>query len=144
MPIGAWVLRTVCAQICAWHDAGATGVKVAVNSSARQFRDPALVALVMGALAEHGLAPDCLTLELTESSIMQAARAGQRDPRRAAPQRPVHLEDDFGTGHSSLSYLKRFPIHALKIDRTFMTDRRRAGRAAPSCRPSSPCPGRWA
>lgn len=122
VPIGAWVLRTVCAQIRAWHDAGATGVKVAVNLSARQFRDPALVALVMGALAEHGLAPDCLTLELTESSIMQQPERASAILDELRRNGLCISVDDFGTGHSSLSYLKRFPIHALKIDRTFMTD----------------------
>ncbi len=122
VPIGAWVLRTVCSQLRVWHDAGAVDVKVAVNLSARQFRDPDLVGLVMGTLAEFDLDPSCLALELTESSIMQQperARATLDELRRNGLRIAV---DDFGTGYSSLSYLKRLPIHALKIDRSFMTD----------------------
>lgn len=122
VPIGAWVLRTVCSQLRAWRDVGAGDVTVAVNLSARQFRDPDLVGLVMGTLAEFGLDPSCLALELTESSIMQQperARTILEELRRNGLRIAV---DDFGTGYSSLSYLKRFPIHALKIDRSFMAD----------------------
>jgi len=122
VPIGAWVLRAVCRQIRAWQDAGAAEVSVAVNLSARQFRDPELIATVMGALAESALAPACLELELTESCIMhQPERASAiLDELRSHGLRIA--VDDFGTGYSSLSYLKRFPIHALKIDRSFMVD----------------------
>ena len=122
VPIGAWVLRAVCRQIRAWQDAGAAEVSVAVNLSARQFRDPELIATVMGALAECALTPSSLELELTESCIMhQPERASAiLDELRSHGLRIA--VDDFGTGYSSLSYLKRFPIHALKIDRSFMVD----------------------
>ena len=122
VPIGAWVLRAVCRQIRAWQDVGAAEVSVAVNLSARQFRDPELIATVMGALAESALMPACLELELTESCIMhQPERASAiLDELRSHGLRIA--VDDFGTGYSSLSYLKRFPIHALKIDRSFMVD----------------------
>lgn len=122
VPIGIWVLRAVCRQIRAWQDAGTRGVVVAVNLSARQFRDPDLVATILGALAESGLEPGCLELELTESCIMQQperASAILDELRRHGLRIAV---DDFGTGYSSLSYLKRLPIHALKIDRSFMVD----------------------
>jgi len=122
VPIGIWVLRAVCRQIRAWQDAGTRSVVVAVNLSARQFRDPDLVATILGALAESGLEPGCLELELTESCIMQQperASAILDELRRHGLRIAV---DDFGTGYSSLSYLKRLPIHALKIDRSFMVD----------------------
>lgn len=122
VPIGDWVLKSVCRQIRRWREAGVATVTVAVNLSARQFRDAGLVATVMNALAESGLEPGSLELELTESSIMQ-------QPERTSAildelrQNGLRIAvDDFGTGYSSLSYLKRFPIHALKIDRSFMAD----------------------
>lgn len=122
VPIGARVLHMVCHQIRNWLDAGASEITVAVNVSARQFRDPKLVYTVMSALDECHLPPSCLVLELTESCVMQQPELvshvldelGKRGLRIAV--------DDFGTGYSSLSYLKRFPLHSLKIDASFMTD----------------------
>jgi len=120
VPIGAWVLRGACRQMKAWLAAGLAGVRIAVNLSARQFRDPELAATVAAALAESGLAAEALELEITESSVMSnppAAAATLRELRRMG----VHVTvDDFGTGHSSLAYLRRFPIGSLKIDRSFL------------------------
>jgi EAL domain-containing protein (putative c-di-GMP-specific phosphodiesterase class I) len=97
-------------------------VRVAVNLSARQFLDPDLVKIVESALAESGLAPERLELEVTESALISdAAEVAQR----LHHLRSIGLEitlDDFGSGYSSLGYLKRFRFHRLKIDRTFVRD----------------------
>ncbi|WP_420473316.1 EAL domain-containing protein [Noviherbaspirillum sp. ST9] len=120
--IGEWVLRTACAQAVAWQRAGLGALRVAVNLSARQFAQHDLVHLVAGTLQETGLPPHLLELELTESLVMT-------DVDRAIgvlgelKSLGVQLSlDDFGTGHSSLSYLKRLPIDALKIDQSFVRD----------------------
>jgi diguanylate cyclase (GGDEF)-like protein/PAS domain S-box-containing protein len=115
VPIGRWVLAQGCRQAQAWRTAGAK-ISVSVNLAARQLRDPDIVAMVAGVLVETGLDPDALTLELTESSIMQDDEGRLQELRGLG----IHLGlDDFGTGYSSLSYLSRFPIETLKIDRSF-------------------------
>ncbi len=122
VPIGAWVLRQACAQMQAWHAAGLGTLRLAVNLSARQFNEPNLVALIAGVLAETGLAPACLELELTESLFMHdvALAVGQLHDMKALG---VQLSiDDFGTGYSSFAYLRTFPINVLKIDRSFVGD----------------------
>jgi EAL domain-containing protein (putative c-di-GMP-specific phosphodiesterase class I) len=95
---------------------------VAVNISARQFRDQALLSIVEGALADSKLDPRCLELEITESIAMEDADATIATLRQLRRSGVTIAIDDFGTGHSSLSYLKRFPIDALKIDRAFVLD----------------------
>jgi EAL domain-containing protein (putative c-di-GMP-specific phosphodiesterase class I) len=116
VPIGRWVLVQGCRQAQAWRQAGADDISVSVNLAARQLRDPDIVTMVSGVLAETGLDPDALTLELTESSIMQDDEGRLQELRGLG----IHLGlDDFGTGYSSLSYLSRFPIETLKIDRSF-------------------------
>jgi diguanylate cyclase (GGDEF)-like protein/PAS domain S-box-containing protein len=116
VPIGRWVLAQACRQAQAWRTARGEGIKVSVNLAARQLRDPEIVAMVQGVLDETGLEPDVLTLELTESSIMQDDEGRLQELRGLG----IHLGlDDFGTGYSSLSYLSRFPIETLKIDRSF-------------------------
>ena len=116
VPIGRWVLVQACRQAKAWQTAGGAGVKVSVNLAARQLRDPEIVTMVSSVLSETGLDPDALTLELTESSIMQDDEGRLQELRGLG----IHLGlDDFGTGYSSLSYLSRFPIETLKIDRSF-------------------------
>ena len=122
VPIGAWVLRHACAQNKAWQEAGLPPLMMAVNLSARQLRQIDLLDLVKSTLAETGLDPRLLELELTESMIM-------RDPGRVSEilqqfsAMGVSLSvDDFGTGYSSLSYLKRFPINKVKIDQSFVHD----------------------
>jgi EAL domain-containing protein (putative c-di-GMP-specific phosphodiesterase class I) len=118
--LGDWVLRTACRQNKAWQQAGLPPVTVSVNVSARQFRERDWVGEVAAALAESGLDPRWLELELTESLIMQ-------DPRKAVltmqELRDLGLQiaiDDFGTGYSNLSSLKAFPISRLKIDQSFV------------------------
>lgn len=122
VPIGARVLRMVCQQIRSWLDAGAPEITVAVNLSARQFRDPKLVCTVMSALDECRLSPSCLVLELTESCVMQQPELASHVLEELGKRGLRIAVDDFGTGYSSLSYLKRFPLHSLKIDASFMTD----------------------
>ncbi len=122
VPIGEWVLRTACLQCKAWQDAGLPAVTVAVNISARQFREKNLYALVEAILAETGLAPGLLELEVTESVIMHDAQQVIAS-LQAFHDMGLRLSvDDFGTGYSSLSYLKRFPVDRLKIDQSFVRD----------------------
>ncbi len=120
--IGEWVLKTACCQAKAWHDAGHAALSVAVNVSAVQFWQPGLLQFVAGVLAETGIDPRCLELEITESVLMQDADATIA-ALQALKRMNVRISiDDFGTGYSSLSYLKRFPIDILKIDRVFSSD----------------------
>jgi diguanylate cyclase (GGDEF)-like protein len=119
-PIGAWVLKEACEQAARWQAQGLRGVRVAVNLSARQFRNQKLGRDIRKCLVESGLDPSLLELELTESMVMQ-------DPEQAASMlnelKSLGLSlsiDDFGTGYSSLAYLKRFPIDSVKVDRSFV------------------------
>ena len=122
VPIGTWVLRTACAQNKAWQDAGLGYLRIAVNLSARQFAQKDIVRTIESALAESGLAPHYLEVELTESLLMTDVERGV-DVLKQLKSLGVHLSiDDFGTGYSSLSYLKRFPLDVLKIDQSFVRD----------------------
>ena len=120
--LGEWVLRTACAQNKAWQLAGLKPISIAVNLSARQFRQPDLVEKVAVILDETGLDPACLELELTESLVMQDVEKTIATLSRLKAMGIKLSVDDFGTGYSSLSYLKRFPIDTLKIDQTFVRD----------------------
>ncbi len=121
VPVGAWVLRTACAQAAAWARAGLS-MKVAVNLSARQFRDNGLAAVIQSALDAAGLPASQLELEVTESLLMEDS-AGSQATLTRIKQMGIRISvDDFGTGYSSLAYLKRFPIDTLKIDRSFVKD----------------------
>jgi len=121
-PLGEWVLRTACAQVQAWHEAGYQQVRVGVNISGRQFRQPDLVAMIDDILAETGLPAEYLELELTESYLMEDADATNRI-LAFLKVRGIELAiDDFGTGYSSLNYLKNFPIDRIKIDQSFVRD----------------------
>jgi diguanylate cyclase (GGDEF)-like protein/PAS domain S-box-containing protein len=119
--IGEWVLRTAVCQVKAWMDAGLPPMAVAVNLSAVQFRHPGLPHVVARALADAGLPAKYLELELTESvTANPAAATAMMDALHGLGVR-LSL-DDFGTGFSSLNYLKRFPLHTLKIDQSFVRD----------------------
>jgi diguanylate cyclase (GGDEF)-like protein/PAS domain S-box-containing protein len=122
VPIGAWVLCTACKQNKAWQCAGLGYLRVAVNLSARQFADPDLMAVVADVLKESGLNPPCLEIELTESLVMASVDLGIRTMHELKALGVQLSIDDFGTGHSSLSYLKRFPVDTLKIDQSFIRD----------------------
>jgi diguanylate cyclase (GGDEF)-like protein len=122
VPIGDWVLREACRQNKAWQDNGLPRMTVCVNVSARQFNDRTLIAKVIDALQKSGLAAKYLELEVTESLIMQDARAAAAT-MEALRGLGVQLSiDDFGTGYSSLSALSTFPVGRLKIDKSFITD----------------------
>ncbi len=122
IPIGEWVIRNVCQQIRTWKDKGLPEVRIAVNLSARQFRQGDLATTINGILAQYDLTPDCLPLEITESLLMSDKdKSKQILNELKAMGFQIYL-DDFGTGYSSLSYLKKFPIDALKIDRSFVMD----------------------
>ena len=122
VPIGTWVMRTACEQAKAWHDAGFKHLSLAVNLSVTQLQQPDLVSRVQEILEETELPARFLELEITESSAMLSPETSIRtlyDLKKLGIR--ISL-DDFGTGHSSLSYLKRFPIDTLKIDQSFVRD----------------------
>ncbi|CAN7335383.1 EAL domain-containing protein [Pseudoduganella sp. LjRoot289] len=122
LPIGAWAIESVCSQLKAWRAAGVQTPAVAVNLSARQFRQKDLVGTVRRALESNGLPPRSLSLEITESAVMHDVEAASRTLAELKELGVGIALDDFGTGYSSLSYLKRFPIDHLKIDQSFVRD----------------------
>lgn len=120
VPVGEWVLRQACEWAVGWQQH--QPLRVSVNLSGRQFRDPRLSHQVLKILEMTGLKPDMLEMEITESVLMQGDKISA-DNLIALDRIGVRLAiDDFGTGYSSLSYLKRFPIKTLKIDRAFIRD----------------------
>ena len=122
IPIGTWAARTACAQAKAWHDAGFRSLSLAVNLSVCQLQQPDLVQRVREILEDTGLPPRLLELEITESGAMQSPENSVRTLYELKKLGIRISLDDFGTGHSSLSYLKRFPIDTLKIDQSFVRD----------------------
>ena len=119
---GEWVLHAVCRQLHEWRTSGAPLLPVAINLSARQFLAPDLGPVIKCALEQHALDPRLLEVEITESSIMADAEEAIRTLEYLQSLGVGIAVDDFGTGYSSLAYLKRFPLRALKIDRTFVRD----------------------
>jgi diguanylate cyclase (GGDEF)-like protein/PAS domain S-box-containing protein len=121
IPVGDWVLREACRQCQQWREHGFPAMNVAVNLSVRQLRNEALVERIAAVLAETNLSPDALELEITESVAADSADGGVA-VMSALRELGVRLAiDDFGTGFSCLSYLKRFPVGKLKIDRSFVS-----------------------
>ena len=120
--LGEWVLRRACQQYQLWASQGIAPERVAVNLSPRQFSHCNLVELVSTVLAESGLRPEQLELELTENTLMEdveAAAAILHELRDLG----VHLAlDDFGVGHSCLNHIRRFPFNTLKIDKAFVAE----------------------
>ncbi|KQP18375.1 EAL domain-containing protein [Pseudorhodoferax sp. Leaf267] len=120
--LGRWALSEACRQMGQWRRAGLHVARVAVNMSTHSFQDEGLVARVGGLLASNGLTAADLTLEMTESMLLDAT-PDVLATLHALRQMGVHLSlDDFGTGYSSLSYLHRLPIHELKLDQSFVRD----------------------
>jgi diguanylate cyclase (GGDEF)-like protein/PAS domain S-box-containing protein len=122
VPIGTWAMRTACVQAKAWHDAGFRTLSLAVNLSVCQLQQPDLLQRVREIVDETGLPARLLELEITESSAMQSPENSVRTLYELKKLGVRISLDDFGTGHSSLSYLKRFPIDTLKIDQSFVHD----------------------
>jgi len=122
VPVGEWVLRKACTQARAWQYAGLSNLRIAVNLSAKQFRQRELVKKVADVLDETGLAPKTLELELTESVLMDDPNNARQVLTELKEMGALVALDDFGTGHSSLAVLKAFPVDTLKIDRAFIRD----------------------
>ncbi|HWH84301.1 MAG TPA: EAL domain-containing protein [Burkholderiaceae bacterium] len=122
VPIGEWVLRTACTQLKRWHEAGHTGLCVAVNLSARQLQGHDVAQMVRRVLGECGLAGEFLELELTESALMHDTEGVLKTLLELKATGAALALDDFGTGYSSLSHLRRFPIDVIKIDQSFTFD----------------------
>jgi EAL domain-containing protein (putative c-di-GMP-specific phosphodiesterase class I) len=120
VPLGTWVLEEACRQNAAWTAEGLV-LDVAVNLSVRQLAHAAVTATLHDVLARTGLAPAQLMVEITESAVMEDADAALAALSSIAALGSGIAIDDFGTGYSSLVYLKRYPIHALKVDRTFVS-----------------------
>jgi len=120
IPIGDWIIRTACLQTLDWNRQGYADLRIAVNLSPLQFRQPDLVIKVVETLENTGIDPAQLEFEVTESGAMEDMEKTIRT-LNTFKEMGIHISiDDFGTGHSSLSYLKRFPVHTLKIDQSFI------------------------
>jgi diguanylate cyclase (GGDEF)-like protein len=120
--IGEWVLQEACRQNKAWQDAGLPALPVAVNVSGHQFRAGNFAAVIKEALKSSGLSPEWLTVELTESVIMEDAKDNVETLHQIKEIGVSLSVDDFGTGYSCLSYLNQFPLDELKVDRSFVSE----------------------
>jgi EAL domain-containing protein (putative c-di-GMP-specific phosphodiesterase class I) len=120
VPIGAWVLRQACNQARVWADAGLPAVTMAVNVSAMEFRNEKFLEGVFAILSETGMDPRKLELELTESVLMMRTESTAKILQTLRESGVKVAVDDFGKGYSSLSYLRKFPVDALKIDSSFI------------------------
>ena len=125
--LGSWALTQACRQLARWRRAGLAALRVAVNVSARQFRDPGFVATVAHAVRESEVEPACLELELTESVLIDDHASASAILQELRALGVAIAVDDFGTGYSSLGYLSGLPVDCLKIDRGFVTKIARGG-----------------
>jgi len=122
VPVGEWVVRRACEDLKSWIGAGLPALPIAVNLSARQFRQPDLDMRIRALVTAAGIDPGLIELEITESQLMHDPDQAIR-MLRALREAGIRIAiDDFGTGYSSLAYLTRFPLAALKIDRSFVAD----------------------
>jgi diguanylate cyclase (GGDEF)-like protein len=122
VPIGEWVIREACRQGAAWRQQGLPSLRISVNLSTYQLRDPGLPGMIEKALWLHGMDPNCLEIEITEGAIMKNVESALVTMNQMRDLGVTISMDDFGTGYSSLAQLKRFPMHRLKIDRSFIKD----------------------
>jgi EAL domain-containing protein (putative c-di-GMP-specific phosphodiesterase class I) len=122
LQVGNWALRTACMEMAALRREGFPRLTLAVNLSARQFRQPQLARIIAETLSETGFEPGCLEIELTEGLLMEDHEATRMALAALAEMGVRVAMDDFGTGYSSLSYLKRFDIDTLKIDGSFVAE----------------------
>jgi diguanylate cyclase (GGDEF)-like protein len=122
LSIGEWVLREACRQARQWQREGLPFVRIAVNISPIHFRQSKFLDVVRSALLDHDLEPQYLEIELTESTVMDHAESSVQILEELSRMGVLVSIDDFGTGYSSMSYLRRFPIDKLKIDRSFIND----------------------
>jgi diguanylate cyclase (GGDEF)-like protein len=120
--IGRWILDAACKQVRNWHAQGFVDLSIAVNLSARQFRQPDLLSMIQKAVSDNGLQPRHIDIELTESVVMSDAHRSIETLEQLHRLGFRVAVDDFGTGYSSMSYLKRLPVSKLKIDRSFVSD----------------------
>jgi len=120
--IGEWVVREACRQARAWQDSGMTPLRISVNLSPSQFRGSGLTQTIRNALDDAGLHPQYLEVELTESAVMSEPEESIAILEQLSAMGVLVSVDDFGTGYSSMSYLRRFPIDKLKIDRVFINE----------------------
>ena len=133
LPLGRWVLQTACRQLGEWRHSPLNRLNVSVNISSQQMYSDDLVAIVKNAVANAGIRPNSLDLEITESLLMRDVEASIEAFNTLKDFGVTLSVDDFGTGYSSLSYLKRFPIDTLKIDRSFVRDLHRDADDAAIC-----------
>ncbi|MEG1053226.1 MAG: EAL domain-containing protein [Janthinobacterium sp.] len=122
LALGNWSIAAACRQLAQWRQDGLPLVPVAINISARQLRDPQLLATVTRCLAAHALAPALLELEVTESCFIDDISQAREVLERLRALGLVISLDDYGTGYSGLSHIRLLPIHTLKIDRSFIRD----------------------
>ena len=120
--MGEWALRTACTQLRRWHDQGLATLRMAVNISAVQLQQRGLIEVVRSALDESGIPPQMLQLEITESAAMQNFDLTMKVLRELRDMGVAVAVDDFGSGQSSLIYLKHFPIDTIKIDKEFLSE----------------------
>jgi diguanylate cyclase (GGDEF)-like protein len=122
VPLTEWVIHTACSQNKVWQEAGLLPMDITVNISTRSFQQGDLIKIVQEALSQNSLEPKYLKLELTESTLMHNPDVAVSTLEKLKAMGVKIMIDDFGTGQSSLSYLKRFPVDAVKIDQSFVKD----------------------
>lgn len=122
LDIGAWILEEVCEQIHRWRHAGLTQVPVAINMSVRELQQPNISKTMLEIVKGHGISPDLIEVEVTESLLMDNLEQGVTTLQNLRDAGFHVSVDDFGTGHSSLGYLKHLPVDKLKVDRAFIKD----------------------
>jgi len=120
--IGEWVLEAVCRQLCVWHEENREPVRIAINLSPQQFRQPDLVEDILNRITGYALTPSLFMFEITESVVMENARTNVSILQKFQSMGFAVAIDDFGTGYSSLSYLRQFQVQQLKVDMSFVQE----------------------